>query len=218
VRSEVKEQHTQVWVSFSEAAHWILTEGRTKEVDHRDPKVWINPVTVLVSKITSGKIAVIGRKNMDGLMIPLEASSFVDLAVEYPYERRRNSFSRNEWEPYLSLCGIDPENDTQLFRRGLPVTFRDSLMQRLRTPHFINVQVRKSDVAKEFPFPSCGRAEAGLKNEGVLRSQVRDVFLCLWPNGKCPLRKKERDEKIRSEFGKHPPSQRTIRRALADFA
>ena len=114
--SKRKDQHTKEWVSISEAAHWILTEGGTKGVDHRDPKAWINPVTALVSKITLGKISVIGRKGAGGLMVPLEVSSFVDIAVEYPYGRRRNSLSSNQWEPYLSLCGIDPENDTGLYR------------------------------------------------------------------------------------------------------
>jgi hypothetical protein len=217
VTSELKDQHTKEWVSLSEAAHWILTEGGTKGVDHRDPKVWIGPVTALVSKITSGKIAVIGRKDMGGLMLPVEASTFVDLAIEYPYGRRRNSFSSDQWEPYLSLCGIDPESDTAFSRRDLAVSRRDSLMKRLRDPYCTNLQARRSDVAKEFPFRSGGRAKVGPKNEGALTSQVRDVFVRLWPNGKCPLRKKERDEKIRSEFGKHPPSERTIRRALADL-
>jgi hypothetical protein len=97
--------------------------------------------------------------------------------------------------------------------------FNDKLyLQNSRSASWSHLQVRKADVLREFSaLIELTPETKSSSNLPPMQIDVLEIARKLWPTGKTPPRIKERNQAIQAEFGKNPPSERTIRRALKDW-
>jgi hypothetical protein len=203
--------HRPGWMPFSEGAYWIACEGGSKSIHVQDIEVWKESVSRLLAHISAGKIAVTGRRRGQGLSVPIEATSFVGIRIDYPYSQTPIELLVGS-TPHLSCYGVAA--DEELWETN----FHDALIgQHRQVPEYSHLQVCNADLAREFAFgKSIRTVTLKSKAESSLATQVRAIVLRLWPDGGFAGRKKDRDKLIRAEFTEHPPSERTIRRALEE--
>lgn len=94
--------------------------------------------------------------------------------------------------------------------------FNDQLfLQKSGPASWTHLQVKKADILREFSVP-IERIATGVSVDNLpkMQSDILQVARKLWPTGKTPPRIKERNRAIQAEFKEHPPSEKTIRRAL----
>jgi len=73
------------FMTLSDAAYWIATEGGTKRIVARDVSVWKGAFDELLSRIQSNDVQVVGRRHGLGIAEVIEGTKFAGVAVEYPY-------------------------------------------------------------------------------------------------------------------------------------
>ena len=201
--------HSPGQMSLSQAAYWIASKGGTDPFDLRNEPRWVAAFADLIPRISAGNIAVMGRRHGRGLAVPIDSVNFAGVAVDYPYSETPFHLLLRE-RPHVRCFGIVDEDG---WEKGL----NDSLMGNDQcVPEYSHLQVRNSDLAKEFPFlpPS---AIKKLTSSSILQGRIREVAGRLWPNGIEPARVKDRNAAIAADFknkGETAPDDRTIRRAL----
>jgi hypothetical protein len=199
------------WMSISDAAYWIASEGGRISFDLNNLQKWQAAFYQLLSLISSSQISVIGRRHGRGLAAAVPGASFSGIAVDYPYSDSPMDLLLCE-RPHLQCYGIVDDEHWEK-------AFNDCLMSDDRhVPEYSHLQVRNSDLAKEFPFSPAIKSSTTTTPRGM-RKKIRDVYARLWPGGKGPARVKDRDAAIKKDFkdrGETPPVAKTIQRALKD--
>ncbi len=200
--------HLPGWMSVSDAAYWIASEGGRISFSLRNLQKWQEAFYLLLPLISSSQISVIGRRHGRGLATTVPGASFAGLAVDYPYSDTRMDLLLCE-RPHLQCYGI---GDAEHWEK----TFNDCLMSEDRhVPEYSHLQVSNSDLARVFPF--LPPAIKSLNSSRNLQGRIREVVARLWPNGIGPARVKDRNAAIAADFkskGETAPDDRTIRRAL----
>jgi hypothetical protein len=202
------------WMSISDAAYWIASEGGRISFSLTNLQKWQGAYYLLLPLMSSGQISVIGRRHGRGLAAPVPPVSFSGIAVDYPYSDSPVDLLLCE-RPHLQCYGIVDEE-------GWEKGFHDRLMSEDRhVSEYSHLQVSNSDLAREFPFlPSIAPIAPSRKpiaSQGMREKKFREVNARLWPEGNGPVRVKERNKAIMKDFldrGETPPVDRTIRRAL----
>jgi hypothetical protein len=201
------------WMSISDAAYWIASEGGRISFSLTNLQKWQGAFYLLLPLISSGQISVIGRRHGRGLAAPVPPASFSGIAVDYPYSDSPMDLLLCE-RPHLQCYGIVDEEHWEK-------AFNDRLMSDDRHgPEYSHLQVSNSDLAREFsflpaivPIALSGTATTSRGMQG----RIREVNARLWPEGSRPARVKERNAAIIKDFvdrGETPPVERTIQRAL----
>jgi hypothetical protein len=138
--------HLRGWMSISDAAYWIASEGGRVSFDLNDLQKWQAAFYLLLPVMSSGQISVIGRRHGKGLAAPVPPTSFSGVAVDYPYSDSPFDLLCCE-RPHIQCYGIVDHEHWEK-------TFYDRLMSEDRhVPEYSHLQVSNSDLAKEFPFP-----------------------------------------------------------------
>ncbi len=133
------------WMSISDAAYWIASEGGRISFSLRNLEKWQQTFFILLPLMSSGQISVIGRRQSRGLAVPVPATCFAGIAVDYPYSDSPMDLLLCE-RPHLQCYGIV---DVEQWER----TFSDCLMGDDRyTPEYSHLQASNADIAREFPF------------------------------------------------------------------
>ena len=137
--------HVPGWMSISDAAYWIASEGGRISFSLTNLQKWQAAFYQLLPLISSGQIPVIGRRHGRGLATPVPPVSFSGIAVDYPYSDSPTELLLCE-RPHLQCYGIvDQEHWEKVFH--------DRLMgEDRRVPEYSHLQVSNFDLAKQFPF------------------------------------------------------------------
>ena len=192
------------WMSVSNAAYWIASNGGAREFDFRDTGVWKTAFDELLPRIASGIIGVIGRHHRKEVAEAIDGVCFSGIDVYYPYSETSFDLTCGE-RPYLQCYGVVDTADWQ-------TQLCDCLFAgEQNSQKYSHLQVKNSDLAREFPFTSAHVSKPG-PAKPKLQAAICRVARELWPNGDWP-RVKERNSIIRAKFST-PPDDRTIRRAL----
>lgn len=190
------------------AAQWIATAGHSSPWNAVKASAWEGSYRDLCNAIASEEVKAIGV--IEGIKNPVPAHLFQGCEVSHIGNL---SFPTRDDDYYLASS---PYIGTS---RWEDRTW-DMLVGRNGLPRWDRLHVRNQDVRRLWPFNlldkfSICKLKPRTERSPTLVSAVKATYTRLWPDGACPPRKKERDEKIRAELGKHPPSERTIRRALS---
>jgi hypothetical protein len=139
------------WMSVSDAAYWIASEGGRALFSLRDLRRWQAAFGLLLPLLSAGQIAAVGRRHGRGLAAPVPPPSFAGIAVDYPYSDAPDDLLWGE-RPHLRCYGIvDGEQWEQ--------AHHDRLMgEDSRVPEYSHLQVSNSDLAREFPFAATDAA------------------------------------------------------------
>jgi hypothetical protein len=92
------------YMTLSDAAYWIATEGGTKRIVVRDVSVWREAFAELLPRMQSGQVRVVGRRRGADFSEAINPESFVNLAVDYPYVDTPMALLLCE-EPHIRCCG-----------------------------------------------------------------------------------------------------------------
>jgi hypothetical protein len=198
---------TAGYVPLCSAVHWIMTEaGRT--VQHlEDSEAWNASADQLLPLISTGEVKIIGTPSSGVNPQQIEGHIFAGILLGEPM---RDSFDMVAGDkPWISFT---PYVDEQHWKAD----FNDLLYLHKAGPaSWTHLQVKKADVLREFSALTERVATArSLDDLPKMQSDILELAKQLWPDGKAPPRIKERDKAIQAPFGQHPPSERTIRRAL----
>jgi hypothetical protein len=135
------------YMPYSEAAYWLATEGGTIDIPEIErASAWESAYRVLNDHISTGEIHIIGRRHGQGTPTQIKGHRFSGIAIEYPFAN--GPLMRGD-EPCI-MCRLP--RDEEHWRRE----FNDRLMANWRSPvaEFTHLEVRKSDIARLWPFPS----------------------------------------------------------------
>jgi hypothetical protein len=124
-------------------AQWIVTHGGTRVINRFDEVLWREAYKVLLDRIASEDVKVLGLGVRDGATETVSGIHFASCSVAYP-------FSDTPLDLILSkeLCLFSrPYLDDEHWRRG----FDDSLEDR-RGARWRRLMVLKADVARYWPF------------------------------------------------------------------
>jgi hypothetical protein len=133
---------TAGYVPLCSALHWIMTEAGQKVQHLEDSQSWKASVERLMPLISTGEVEIIGRPSSDGPPMPIEGHIFANIPVGEPL---RDTF-RMGVAPWISCT---PYVDDRHWANG----FDDQLYLHKSGPaSWTNLQVRKSDVLREFKF------------------------------------------------------------------
>ena len=143
VSSQIRPDKGRGYMPLYCAAHWIATKGCTLQIDPLDLGVWESPFSQLLSRISSGEVAVTGLRK--GEREKIEGHIFAGISVEYPSADPDFGLLLSS-ELYLSSCiYVDDEH----WRQG----FNDSLQTR-HGAKWSHLMALKSDVLRHWPFSS----------------------------------------------------------------
>jgi hypothetical protein len=92
------------YMTLSDAAYWIATEGGTKRIVASDDSVWRQAFAELLPRIQSGEIRVVGRRRGADISEVINPESFLSLAVDHPYVDTPMALLLCE-EPHIRCCG-----------------------------------------------------------------------------------------------------------------
>ena len=135
------------FMTLSDAAYWIATEGGAKRIVVRDVSVWKGAFAELLPRVQSGEVRIVGRRRGVSLPETIDGASFVGLRVDYPYIESPISMVFCE-EPHIKCYGVllletDGADDHSDELWGLD----------RRTPEWTHLKARRSDIKKLWPFP-----------------------------------------------------------------
>lgn len=207
--------HSPGVMSVSQAAYWIASEGGNSPFDLRDVSSWQSAFDNFIPLICSGSISVNGRKHGRGLAVPIAAACFSGITIDYPYADTPVELTLCQ-RPHLRCFGVV---DREIWEKQC----NDQLMgDDPQVPEYSHLQIVNSDLAEHFSFSATAEvARTSTPNltlkTPALQAKIREAYIRLWPNGDYPPRSKERNQLIQAEFPSHPPSDRTIQRALRNF-
>jgi hypothetical protein len=132
------------YMPYSEAVYWIATKGGAIEIFEIEPgNALKNAYHALNDHIATGEVLVIGRQCGQGTAIPIGGCRFSDIAINYPFSEWPK---RRDGEAHV-ICRL--HRDKENWQQGNC----DQLMAG-RLAEFTHLQVRKSDIARVWPFPS----------------------------------------------------------------
>jgi hypothetical protein len=198
------------YVPLCSAVHWIMTEAGQKVRHLKDSQLWKVSVAKLIPLVTTGEVQIIGRPISGGPPEIIEGQIFAGILMSEPM---RVSFSMitgdNPWIssiPYVDEEHWNSDSNDQLY------------LHKSGSPSWTHLQIKKADVLREFStFMERAPAAKSFDHLPKMHIEILEIAKQLWPAGKTPPRIKERNQAIRSQFKKIPPSERTIRRALKDW-
>jgi hypothetical protein len=156
--------HEVSYMSLSEAAYWIATEGGSRGSDIIDAAVWQSAFDQLLKRIVNGGVAVVGRQFGDGLHENVPGYHFLGIQISYPYYGHQ--FDRvSSDDPYLRCGGIFHEDhrrnwlDDRLLLRRLEIGWSD-------------LRCKGADIARHWPFAKASQGRRGRRPK-YDRSDVR---------------------------------------------
>jgi hypothetical protein len=140
------------YMSLTEAAYWIATEGGSNEFDINDAATWKSAFSQLLNNIVAGEVAVVGRRG-GGLpeSVPATHFSSPELQISYPYCGQPSDFVTGG-SPHLQCWGIFDEEhrckgfDDKLFLRRLDIEWGD-------------LRAKGADIARHWPFAEVQKVE-----------------------------------------------------------
>jgi hypothetical protein len=159
------------YMSLTEAAYWIATEGGSSEFDINDAATWKSAFSQLLNKIVAGEVAVVGRRG-GGLpeSVPAPHFSSPELQISYPYCGQPSDFVTGG-SPHLQCWGIFDEEHR---RNG----FDDKLFLRRFDIEWGDLRAKGADVAHHWPFTTASHGRQGRKPK-YNWSDVRDYAFTL---------------------------------------
>ena len=197
------------YAPFCSVLHWIMTEAGRKVQRLGDSQSWAAAVKKFVPLISTGEVQIVGR-SAGGPQREIEGQIFAAILVSGPPSDESEMFKMITGNnPWISCI---PYTDEEHWRYGL----NDVLyLHGSATASWTHLQIKKADVLREFSA-SMGRASEAKAAGNLTPMQISILEKAreLWPTGEAPPRVAERNQAIQAQFGKTPPSERTIRRAL----
>jgi hypothetical protein len=125
------------YMTLSDTAYWIATEGGTKRIVATDDSVWRQAFAELLPRIQSGEVRVVGKRRGENISGVINPESFVSLAVDYPYVDTPMALLLCQ-EPHISCCGC---GTAKLNQRSDELWGSDR-----RWPEWSHLEVRCSDI------------------------------------------------------------------------
>jgi hypothetical protein len=134
------------YVHLSSALLWIMTKGAPEPKSLTNSETWQAAVDLLLPLIRTGEVEIVGRPE------GIRPQMFAGAAVSGPL----NNCARPGCERWIwSMPYVDPQTWDE---RG----FNDQLYLRVTEPAaFTHLEVRKSDILREFAFPNLGCPSSG---------------------------------------------------------
>jgi hypothetical protein len=130
------------FMPLTEAAHWIASKGGIVSVEIGE-QIWKPAFDDLLAHIASQDVEVIGRRGAGNESVP--ARLFARIRVVYPYSDLPLHTMLGD-EPYLDCYPfVDDDHWQREFNDKLYASGRDQ-------PQWTHLQVKKSDVARLWPF------------------------------------------------------------------
>jgi hypothetical protein len=123
------------------AAQWIATRGGTVEIDPRDIVIWKDAFAMLLARMASEEVAVVGIRN--GANEKIDGRLFAGIQVDYPFTDTSFSLLVSE-ELFLYSC---PYLDDDHWRNGF-----DDRLESKNGVKWSRLMVLKSDIARWWPF------------------------------------------------------------------
>jgi hypothetical protein len=133
------------YVPLDASLCWIVTEGGILNVELTDEVAWKKAVDLVLPKITSGKIEIVGRPSGVGSSEKIDPLHFVGIEVINPFHPNKD-FSSDLLcaEPHV-LCSFFGDDWT---KAGGDKFYQ----QYMREAAWTHLRLRKSDVLREFPY------------------------------------------------------------------
>ena len=100
------------YMTLSDAAYWIATEGGAKRIVATDDSVWRQAFAELLPRIQSGEVRVVGKRRGESISGVINPESFVSLAVDYPWVDTPMALLLCE-EPHIRCCGCGAAKSDQ---------------------------------------------------------------------------------------------------------
>jgi len=139
------------FMTLSNAAYWIATEGGTKLILARDISVWKDAFAELFRRIQSGDVRIVGRRHGASLSERIDAASFVDVVVDYPYVDTPIPIMFGG-APYIKCYGVaDQHHSDELYGSDRHV------------PEWTHLRAQCSDINSWWPFSEVPRTKRGRK-------------------------------------------------------
>jgi hypothetical protein len=201
---------TAGYVPLCSAFHWIMTEAGQAVQHLQNSELWKVSVQRLLPLISTGEVQIIGTPNSGGAPKEIEGAIFAGILVSEPTGASFELITGAK--PWISCIPYAGEEDWR-------TSCNDELfLDGSAAAAWTHLQVKKADVLREFSAPTERvPAAQSLDDLPKMQSGILEVAKQLWPTGNAPQRVKERNQAIQARFGKNPPSERTIRRALKDW-
>jgi hypothetical protein len=131
------------YMKYSEAAYWIASQDGKLKISEIEDSGWEIAYRALNDHIATGDVHIIGRRHGEGPPTEIEGYRFSGILIEYPFSNL--PFIRGG-EPYV-LCRL--HQDKEHWHQH----YNDQLMADHRLPpEFTHLEVRKSDIARLWPF------------------------------------------------------------------
>ena len=152
----------QAYMSLSDAAYWIATDGGTKRIVARDVSVWRDAFDKLLLRLQLGELHAVGIKRGEATPDEIKPEHFVGVRVDYPYIPTPNSifFGPKPDKPiwYIKCSGpLIPDEMRDEFSDELFGANRDATGW--HKPEWSHLQVVCVDIQKFSPF---SKLNAGL--------------------------------------------------------
>ncbi len=165
------------YVPLSSALLWIMTKGEPETKNLTDAEAWQAAVDLLLPLIRTGEVEIAGRPE------GIKRQMFAGAAVSGPLnDRARPGCER--W-----ICSM-PYVDPQMWDEG---GFNDQLYLRVSgSAAFTHLEVRKSDMLREFVFPNADRPPAVSTKAGrgkvplVIKLLAKKFPIAKYPKGVPP--------------------------------
>jgi hypothetical protein len=158
------------------AAQWIVTHGGTREINRLDEMLWREAYKVLLDRIASEDMKVLGVGVRDGTTETVSGSHFASCLVAYPFSDTPSDliFSKE-------LCLFSrPYLDDEHWRGG----FDDSLEDR-RGARWRRLMVLKADVAHNWPFAAALGYRTGAPGRPSAMHLVEEEYRARWQRGEA---------------------------------
>ena len=210
------------FMPLSQAVYWIATKGGLITIENiEDKNAWQGAYRDVLDHIASGEVEIIGRRNGYGTPTKIEGYRFSGISVDYPFSDTPDEILFGD-EPHVRCY---PFIDEEHWRRE----FNDKLMVDRSLPEFTHLEVKKSDVARLWPFAPPTPADLSTSGNTAVKTGPRhrravteQALVELYgSSGSRPgITEKMRAMAVNkwlTDNGRSPVSPATIRRALQDL-